>query len=36
MHPRVKPRIPSPHIFIQLASPTIPATWKQYLLPEAA
>ena len=36
MHPRVKPRIPNPHIFIQLASPTIPATWKQYLLPEAA
>jgi len=36
MHPRVKPRIPSPHIFIQLASPTIPATWKQYLLHEAA
>jgi hypothetical protein len=36
MHPRVKPRIPSAHIFIQLASPTIPATWKQYLLHEAA
>ena len=32
MHPRNKPRIPSPHIFIQLSSPTIPATWKQYLL----
>ena len=36
MHPRVKPRTPNAHIFIQLASPTIPATWKQYLLPEAA
>ncbi len=36
MHPRVKPRTPAAHIFIQLASPTIPATWKQYLLPEAA
>jgi 5-methylcytosine-specific restriction endonuclease McrA len=36
MHPRVKPHTPSAHIFIQLASPTIPATWKQYLLPEAA
>jgi 5-methylcytosine-specific restriction endonuclease McrA len=36
MHPRVKPRMPSPNVFIQLASPTIPATWKQYLLPEAA
>jgi hypothetical protein len=36
MHPRVKPRTPSAHIFIQLASPTIPATWQQYLLPQAA
>ena len=36
MHPRSKPRTPSAHVFIQLASPTIPATWKQYLLPEAA
>ena len=36
MHPRIKPRMPSPNVFIQLASPTIPATWKQYLLPEAA
>jgi 5-methylcytosine-specific restriction endonuclease McrA len=36
MHPRVKPRMPNPTVFIQLASPTIPATWKQYLLPEAA
>ena len=35
MHPRQKPRTPSAHIFIQLASPTIPATWKQYLLHEA-
>jgi 5-methylcytosine-specific restriction endonuclease McrA len=36
MHPRVKPRMPSPNVFIQLASPTIPSTWRQYLLPEAA
>ena len=37
MHPRVKPRTPGAHIFIQLASPTIPATWRQYLpLSEAA
>jgi hypothetical protein len=35
MHPRVKPRTPAAHIFIQLASPTIPATWRQYL-PQAA
>jgi len=36
MHPKTTPRMPSPNVFIQLASPTIPATWKQYLLPEAA
>jgi len=35
MHPRVKPRTPNPQIFIHLASPTIPATWRQYL-PQAA
>jgi 5-methylcytosine-specific restriction endonuclease McrA len=35
MHPRVKPRTPAAHIFIQLASPTIPAMWRQYL-PQAA
>jgi len=23
--------MPNPHVFIQLASPTIPATWKPYL-----
>ena len=31
MHPRKRPRIPNPHVFIQLASPTIPATWRPYL-----
>ena len=31
MHPRTKPHTPGAHIFIQLASPTIPATWRQYL-----
>ena len=36
MHPRIKPRVPNPQIFIQLASPTIPATWRQYLPAEAA
>jgi 5-methylcytosine-specific restriction endonuclease McrA len=25
------PRTPNPDVFIQVASPTIPATWKQYL-----
>lgn len=29
------PRSPSPHIFIQVASPTIPTAWMQYL-PQAA
>ena len=33
MHPRTKPHTPGAHIFIQLASPTIPATWRQYLPP---
>jgi 5-methylcytosine-specific restriction endonuclease McrA len=32
---RRKPRRPSPHIFIQVASPSIPAAWQQYL-PDAA
>jgi 5-methylcytosine-specific restriction endonuclease McrA len=27
-----QPRTPSPHVFIQVASPTIPAAWAQYLL----
>lgn len=31
MHPRQRPRTPSPQIFVALASPTIPATWRQYL-----
>ena len=31
MHPRRRPRAPSPQIFIQLASPTIPAIWQRYL-----
>jgi 5-methylcytosine-specific restriction endonuclease McrA len=31
MHPRRKPRMPNPTIFIQLASPTIPAGWRAYL-----
>ena len=35
MHPRTKPHTPGAHIFIQLASPTIPSTWRQYL-PQAA
>ena len=31
MHPRRKPTPPSPHVFIHVASPTIPAAWRQWL-----
>jgi 5-methylcytosine-specific restriction endonuclease McrA len=31
MHLRNPPRTPSPNVFIQVASPTIPAVWRQYL-----
>ena len=26
-----QPRIPGPHVFIQVASPSIPSAWRQYL-----
>ena len=31
MHLIRQPRKPSPHVFIQVASPTIPPVWRQYL-----
>ena len=31
MHLRREPRSPSPHVFIQVASPTIPSAWRAYL-----
>ena len=31
MVPRHKPRAPNPHVFIHVASPTIPTAWKQWL-----
>src|SRR5438270_973405 len=31
MQLRKQPHTPSPHIFIQVASPTIPVAWRQYL-----
>jgi 5-methylcytosine-specific restriction endonuclease McrA len=31
MHLLKQPRTPSPHVFIQVASPTIPVAWQQYL-----
>jgi 5-methylcytosine-specific restriction endonuclease McrA len=31
MELRKPPRTPSPHVFIHVASPTIPAAWMQYL-----
>ena len=35
MHPRRAPGAPRAEVFIRVASPTIPASWRQYL-PEAA
>jgi 5-methylcytosine-specific restriction endonuclease McrA len=35
MVPRHAPRAPSPHVFIHVASPTIPHAWKNWL-PDAA
>jgi 5-methylcytosine-specific restriction endonuclease McrA len=35
MRLRHKPRSPGAHVFIRVASPTIPVAWRQYL-PEAA
>jgi 5-methylcytosine-specific restriction endonuclease McrA len=35
MHPRRAPRAPSPHVFISVATPTIPAAWRTYLPVEA-
>ena len=35
MHLTRQPRTPSPHVFIHVASPTIPQAWLQYL-PQAA
>jgi 5-methylcytosine-specific restriction endonuclease McrA len=32
MHPRREPRTPNPNVFIQVASPTIPAAWRAYLV----
>jgi 5-methylcytosine-specific restriction endonuclease McrA len=31
MHPRRKPAVPSPTIFVHVATPTIPSVWEQYL-----
>ena len=31
MHPRNRPKAPHPQVFIHVASPTIPASWKQWL-----
>ena len=35
MHPKNTPKAPAPTVFIQVASPKIPANWQQYL-PQAA
>jgi len=31
MQLRKQPRTPSAHVFIHVASPTIPVAWQQYL-----
>jgi 5-methylcytosine-specific restriction endonuclease McrA len=31
MHPRHKPKAPSPHVFIHVASPRIPSAWRRWL-----
>ena len=35
MHPKNTPKAPGPTVFIQVASPSIPSNWQQYL-PAAA
>jgi hypothetical protein len=35
MHPKNTPKAPGPTVFIQVASPSIPSAWQQYL-PAAA
>jgi 5-methylcytosine-specific restriction endonuclease McrA len=35
MHPKNNPKAPGPTVFIQVASPSIPPAWQQYL-PQAA
>jgi 5-methylcytosine-specific restriction endonuclease McrA len=32
MHPIRKPRVPSPTIFMHVATPAIPSAWQQYLV----
>jgi 5-methylcytosine-specific restriction endonuclease McrA len=32
MHPRRKPRPPSPTVFIRVAAPVVPPAWQQYLV----
>jgi 5-methylcytosine-specific restriction endonuclease McrA len=32
IHPRRKPKVPGPTIFIRVAAPVVPPAWQQYLL----
>ena len=32
MHPRRKPRVPGPTVFIRVAAPVVPDAWQQYLV----
>ena len=36
MHPRHRPKPPGPTVFIQIASPRIPAVWEPYLITNGA
>jgi 5-methylcytosine-specific restriction endonuclease McrA len=36
MHPRRRPKPPGPTVFIQIASPRIPAVWEPYLVTNGA
>lgn len=31
MHPRTKPSVPGPNVFIRVAAPSPPASWERYL-----
>lgn len=33
MHPRRRPRAPGPTVFVRIASPRVPRTWRAYLPP---
>lgn len=34
MHPRRRPRVPGPAVFIRVAAPVVPPAWHSYLIPK--